>query len=179
VELTPRPPTPPKPELPAEAQAHLDEAKKLMGEKEWERAAAELEQVVAQVPDYAPAYNYLGAVAVRSGNVARAIQLYEQAVQYDPQYAPAWNNLAWVLATAEDEAFRDPLRAVASALRAVELTGSKDPDVLDTLAEAYFAAGRFRDAVEAEQKALALGGDTEHYRQQLARFLDALDKSAR
>jgi len=177
VELTPPTPAAPERQLPAEAQAHLKEAQRLMGEKDWERARAELEQVVAQVPDYAPAYNYLGAVAVRSGNVARAIQLYEQAIQYDPQFAPAWNNLAWVLATAEEEVLRNPLRAVASALRAVELTKSKDPDVLDTLAEAYFAAGRFQDAVEAEQKALTLGGDTEHYRRQLARFLEALDKS--
>jgi tetratricopeptide (TPR) repeat protein len=178
VELTPATSEALERQLPAGAQAHLEEAKKLLGQEEWERARAELEQVVAEVPDYAPAYNYLGAVSAHSGDVAGAIRLYEQAIQYDPQFAPAWNNLAWVLATAEDEVFRDPLRALTSALRAVELTRSKDPDVLDTLAEAYSAAGQLQDAVGAEQKALALGGDTEHYRQQLARFLSALDKSA-
>jgi tetratricopeptide (TPR) repeat protein len=178
VELTPAATETAEQKLSAEAHTHLEEAKRLLGEKEWDRARAELEQVVAEVPDYAPAYNYLGAVEAHSGKVAEAIRRYEQAIQHDPQFAPAWNNLAWVLATAEDEVLRDPLRAVTSALRAVELTRSKDPDVLDTLAEAYFAAGRLQDAVEAEQRALTLGGDTEHYRQQLARFLDALGKSA-
>jgi tetratricopeptide (TPR) repeat protein len=190
VELAPAATKAPERQLPASAQAHLEEARRLLGEKEWDRARAELQQVVAEVPDCAPAYNYLGAVSAHSGDVPGAIRLYEQAIQYDPQFAPAWNNLAWVLATAGDEVFRDPLRAVASALRAVELTRSKDPDILDTLAEAYFAAGRLQDAVEAEQKALSLdagarqpdagarGAGTEHYRRQLARFLEALDKSA-
>jgi tetratricopeptide (TPR) repeat protein len=190
VELTPATSEALERQLPASAEAHLKEAKRLLGEQDWDRARLELEQVVAEVPDYAPSYNYLGAVAARSGDVPGAIRLYEQAIQYDPQFAPAWNNLAWLLATTEDEVFRDPLRAVASALRAVELTRSRDPDVLDTLAEAYFAAGRLQDAVDAEQKALTLdagarqpdagarGAGTEHYRRQLARFLEALDKGA-
>lgn len=182
VELVAGPEPEPGPEvsLPAEAQAHLEEAKRLLRHKAWTQARAELERVVALAPDYAPAYNYLGAVAARLGDPAEAIRSYEQAIQYDPQLAAAWNNLAWLLATAEKEVFRDPLRALASALKAVELTNAKEPDVLDTLAEAYFAAGRLQDAVEAEQKALALGsGDTEHYRRQLARFLAARDQSRR
>ena len=182
VELVAAPEPEPGPEvpLPAEAQAHLEEAKRLLRQKAWAQARAELEQVVALTPGYAPAYNYLGAVAARLGDPAEAIRSYEQAIQYDPQLAAAWNNLAWLLATAEEEVFRDPLRAVASALKAVELTNAKEPDMLDTLAEAYFAAGRLQDAVEVEQKALALGtGDTEHYRRQLARFLAAGDESSR
>ena len=180
VELVPEQgPSEQKP-LPAEAQKHLEEAKRLLARRGWAQARAELEQVIAQVPDYAPAYNYLGAVAARTGNTAEAIRLYEQAIQYDPRLAAAWNNLAWLLATAQDEVFQDPRRAVASALKAVELTGAKEPDVLDTLAEAYFASGRLQEAVEAEQKALALsGGDREHYRRQLDRFLSAVEESKR
>lgn len=181
VELVPAPqPEQAEKPLPAEAQKHLEEAKRLLARRAWAQARAELEQVVAQVPDCAPAYNYLGAVAARTGNTAEAIRFYEQAIRYDPRLAAAWNNLAWLLATAEEEVFRDPRRAVASALRAVELTGAKDPDVLDTLAEAYFAAGQLQEAVQAEQKALALGGgDQEHYRRQLERFLSALEESKR
>jgi len=169
-----------EPELPAEARRRLAEARRLLGRKAWTEARRELELVITQVPDCAPAYNYLGAVSARTGDVAEAIRFYEQALRYDPALASAWNNLAWLLATAEDEVFRDPLRALASALKAVELTGARDPDVLDTLAEAYFAAGRYQSAVEAEQKALALGGgDPEHYRRQLGRFLEALEASTR
>jgi len=182
VELVPGEKPEPEPEkaLPAEVQAHLEDAKRLLGRREWAQAGAVLEQVIARVPDYAPAYNYLGAVAARTGRPSEAIRFYEEAIKFDPRFAPAWNNLAWLLATVEDEVYRDPLRAVASALKAVELTGSSNADMLDTLAEAYFATGRFRDAVEAEQKALgAAGGDKEHFRRQLERFLKALDAGTR
>jgi len=182
VELVPgeKPEAEPKTPLPAEAQTQLEEAKKLLGRGEWAKARAALEQVIARVPDYAPAYNYLGAVAGRTGKPSEAIRFYEQAIKLDPRFAPAWNNLAWLLATVEDEVYRDPLRAVASALKAVELTGSRDADMLDTLAEAYFASGRFQDAVNAEQKALgAAGGDKKHFRRQLERFLKALDAGTR
>ena len=173
-------PEPPRGELSAEIRSALEEAKELIAQRAWAQARARLEQVIADAPDRAPAYNYLGAVAARTGDTTGAIRFYEQALQRDPEFAAAWNNLAWLLATAKDEAFRDPLRAVASALKAVELTGSRDPDVLDTLAEAYFAAGQYQEAVGAEQKALALSsGEQEHYRRQLGRFLQALDESKR
>jgi len=170
-------PAPPEAPLSADAQARLAKARELMGSKSWAEARAELELVIDAAPDYAPAYNYLGAVASRTGDIVGAIRFYEQATQKDPAFAAAWNNLAWILATAKDEVFRDPLRAVASALQAVELTRSEDPDFLDTLAEAYFAAGRYQDAVQAEQKALALTGGDEQLRRQLERFLRARDAS--
>ncbi len=180
VELVPgeEPEPEPKTTLPPEAQAHLEEAQRLLGRREWDQARTALEQIITQVPDYAPAYNYLGAVAARTGTPTEAVRFYEQAIELDPQFAPAWNNLAWLLATVEDEVHRDPLRAVASALKAVELTNSGNADMLDTLAEAYFAAGRLQEAVEAEQKALgAAGGDKAHFRRQLERFIKALDAS--
>jgi spermidine synthase len=61
-----------------------------------------------------------------------------------PGYLEAANNLAWLLATAADRQLREP----AEAIRLVEAAAleSSDPDMLDTLAAAYAAAGRFQEA---------------------------------
>ena len=64
--------------------------------------------------------------------------------------------LAWVRATASDPALRDSLEAVRLGERAAELTGRKDPSVLDILAAAYAAAGQFDRAIDAAQAAVSL-----------------------
>jgi spermidine synthase len=64
--------------------------------------------------------------------------------------------LAWIQATHNQTKFRNPEEAVDNALRACELTKYKNPGVLDTLAAAYAAAGRFSDAVATAEKALEL-----------------------
>jgi hypothetical protein len=64
--------------------------------------------------------------------------------------------LAWTLATHPDDKVRDPARAVMLSERAAEVTGNQDAGVLDTLAAAYAAAGRFDDAVRIAEAALPL-----------------------
>ena len=49
---------------------------------------------------------------------------------------------------------RDPKRAVDCARRAADLSGDGDPRILDILAAAYAAAGRFELAVTTAQRAL-------------------------
>jgi tetratricopeptide (TPR) repeat protein len=68
----------------------------------------------------------------------------------------ACNDRAWTFATSPDAAQRNGAEAVALARRAVELSGGRDPAVLDTMAAAYAEAGRFPEAVETAQKALDL-----------------------
>jgi len=62
-------------------------------------------------------------------------------------------SLAWNLATASDPALRDPDEAVSLARRACELTGHGKPELLDTLAAAFAAAGRFDEAEKTAEKA--------------------------
>jgi Flp pilus assembly protein TadD len=45
---------------------------------------------------------------------------------------------------------------VALAQQAVQLSGGKSPEILDTLAAAYAEAGRFPEAVETDRQALDL-----------------------
>lgn len=75
-----------------------------------------------------------------------------------------WQNaLAYLLATAQDEAVRDPERAMTLVAEAVS-TRSPFPSgelpvenaaILDTLAEVYFVNGEFARAVEVQRAAMA------------------------
>ncbi len=66
------------------------------------------------------------------------------------------NNLANELALAENPTSRDAATALELAQAAVSATDRKDDNLLDTLAEAYAAAGQFTNAVRIEQEAIAL-----------------------
>ena len=66
------------------------------------------------------------------------------------------NSYAWMLLTCEYEELRDPQAALPIARRAVELSAEQDPNILDTLAVAYYMTGDLDQAIEAQKKALAL-----------------------
>ncbi len=51
----------------------------------------------------------------------------------------------------------------------------EDPNIMDTLAESYFALNEFEKAVEWEQKALDLDPDSLFLVEQLDRFLHCLE----
>ena len=89
------------------------------------------------------------------GDLVESMKHYRLALQADPDYSKACNNLAWILATAEEPDLRDPGLAVELATKACILTDYSNADQLDTLAVAFAATGRFDEAAETAQKALA------------------------
>ena len=102
----------------------------------------------------------LGLSAQLKGDLAAAVSHYRAAHQRDPRGA-ASNNLAWLLATASDSRIRNGQEAVAIAAQLLQGSRAR-PDVLDTLAAAYAAAGDFDRAVEtgaAAAEAAANAGD--------------------
>jgi tetratricopeptide (TPR) repeat protein len=96
----------------------------------------------------------LGIVEERSGDLENAIAHYRAALKSDPQHRTANNNLAWLLATASPEALRDPAEAIRLA-EALAAWNGHDASILDTLAAAYAAAGRMREAVGTQARAVA------------------------
>ena len=104
----------------------------------------------------AEAHNNLGLALIQQGKWPEAIAHYERALQLKPDYADAGCNLAWLLATCSEAQFRNPAEALRRAQRARELTQSRAPEVLDTLAAAQAAGGDFARAVETAKQALAL-----------------------
>ena len=70
---------------------------------------------------------------------------------------------------------RDPKTALPIAKRAVEKSEGSNPDILDTLALAYFMTGDTARAIETQEKVLALmpiedSVNRTEYESRLARF---------
>ena len=110
---------------------------------------------------YRPHIN-LANQAFAAGDDAEALHEFEEALRVAPGLAEPTARLARFLATCPDETLHDGERAVALAERARDLTGSRHARVLDTLAAAYAAAGRYSEALttahQAQQRA-RLDGD--------------------
>ena len=98
-----------------------------------------------------------------------AVKWYRMAVEQND--ANGMNNLALLLATSKNPRVRNPEEAVSLASKAV--AAANNPDYLDTLAAAYFAAGQTDKAIEAEQKALAMNPGNDSYKESLQKYLAA------
>lgn len=107
-------------------------------------------------PVYVPARLRLAKAFVDEGRMPEAIDLIQKTVDIVPDYPPALNDLANLLATSRDASLRNGVKAVQFALKANELTGGRDPVLLDTLAAAYADVGRFPQAVQTEWRAMTL-----------------------
>jgi tetratricopeptide (TPR) repeat protein len=119
-------------------------------------AIAHLKESIRINPKYVTAYFNLGVVYSLEGNDKQAVANWNTALKLEPDNAEAMNNLAWLRAVRINSEFYDPNTAVQLALRACEKTQYKKPEILDTLAVAYAAAGNFHKAVETSEKALEL-----------------------
>ncbi|MBI9020240.1 MAG: SEL1-like repeat protein [Verrucomicrobia bacterium] len=84
---------------------------------------------------------------------ARAVFLYQDILRSNPEHAHTMNSYAWLLATCNDESFRN----YPEAVRLAELSVVKDEQNfnLDTLAVAYDRNGQYLKAVEAQNRLIA------------------------
>jgi membrane associated rhomboid family serine protease len=80
------------------------------------------------------------------------------------------NNVAWTIVTRPAPGPEMVDVALQLAERAVEETGRGDPNILDTLAEAYFVAGRHEAAIDTIDEAISLAPGVVYFREQRRRF---------
>jgi len=90
------------------------------------------------------------------GDYAAAIRDLLEALKRNARDAESLNQLAWILATAPDDTVRNGEQAKECATRACELTGWLTPESLDTLAAAFAECGQFEQAVNWQERALAI-----------------------
>jgi serine/threonine protein kinase/WD40 repeat protein/tetratricopeptide (TPR) repeat protein len=92
---------------------------------------------------------------------AKAIADCAEDIRLDPASVTAHNSLAWLLATSPDPQWRDPVRAIGLARRAIELE-PKDGLFRNTLGVAQYRAGDWNAALASLRQALELrqGGDS-------------------
>ncbi len=126
-------------------------------ERDYEAARKYYLRVTQMAPQDAEAHYWLGVSLIETGDVVRAVNELESAVALDAMHLAAHDLLARTLATRPFDDGGDPARALKAALKACAVVPCRDDaSRLDTLAIAYASAGRFDQAVKAEDNALEL-----------------------
>jgi Flp pilus assembly protein TadD len=103
-------------------------------------------------PNHAGVRHALGMLLVMSGQVEDGLPHLQEALRLNPDWPVALNELAWIRATFAEH--RQPDEAIRLAERATGLVRSPDANMLDTLAAAYAAGGRFSEAIATAERAL-------------------------
>jgi tetratricopeptide (TPR) repeat protein len=109
-------------------------------------------------PDHPYLNDAFGRAYMGEGDWDRALESYTLALHEYASDAFACDGLARISAIAPDPRLRNGARAVTYAEKARDLSYGNVSDVLDTLAAAYAEAGRFDDAVVAENNYLQSAG---------------------
>ena len=141
---------------PGSADAHYNVGSALIAQGNLDEGAEYYRQALEIDPDFLDARYMLGRVFMTQRRPREAIVQYQRALETRPDWVVPMTDLAWAFATSPDPGIRRPAEAVALGERAAALTGRQDVRVLDTLAAAYAAAGRFEQAVGTELTALEL-----------------------
>jgi protein O-mannosyl-transferase len=138
------------------ADAYFNLGSVLFQQGRTEQAIAQWQKALEIRPTDAEAHRNMASALRKTGNVKGAISEYEQALDITPEDSVALNNLAWILATSSDASIRDGGRSVMLAVKAVQVSGGKDPNFVRTLAAARAEAGQFTEAVATAETAKAL-----------------------
>lgn len=147
---------------PRDADALLARAAVRIEQKLPQLAIADFDAALSIDPDNIEVYCERGNLREEAGEYRLALHDYQMALHRASDDPLVLNSLAWLLSTAPDAALRDGRRAIELAVRAVKLENSKEWDTIDTLAAAFAEAGRFPDAVIAQQEAIKLAPAEEH-----------------
>jgi len=152
-------------EDPKLADARVAMAKVYFRQGKNAQAAEQLDEALAQKPDYVPALMARGSVADDSGDRAEAIRCYQRVLDANPNNAAAANNLAWDYAMENVN--------LDQALDLAELARRQDPrnpHVADTLGFIMLKRGVSQAAVPYLREGVAGIPDSEsaHYHLGLA-----------
>jgi tetratricopeptide (TPR) repeat protein len=148
-------------EQPDDARLHRDLASVLRAQGASERAIEHLRRAVELEPGSAETRDRLvelqlerAARLAGQGDAAAALAHYRGALAVRPDAGPALWGAAWILAT--EPSLRQPEEALALAERAAARVERRNASMLEVLAAAQAASGRFADAIRNAREALAL-----------------------
>ena len=150
---------------PRHVRAHVNLGNVLLTHEKFDESISHYRQALQTEPDFAEAHYHLAVALTSAGQLDEALKHFREAVRITTN--PPWyflHGLAWISATHPNPEVRDANEAIQLAKRAQALTFTEPDDmrVLDTLAAAYAATGRFDLAVSTVEKALALVSSAHH-----------------
>ena len=128
----------------------------LLAAGRFQEAVAFLNEALKTNVSQAEVYVKLGTAYTQLGKYEQALQNLTKSLDLDPNNTDALNNLAWLLATRAEVSAEDANKAIGFAEDACKLTEYKEPTLLDTLAVAYAAVGKFDDAVNKASQAIEI-----------------------
>jgi tetratricopeptide (TPR) repeat protein len=127
----------------------------LESQGELSEAIRHLRHAIRVDAEFADGHKNLGSTLAEVGQGEEALRHLLEAARLEPESPEPLNNAAWYLATDPASSSSEREEAIRLAKRAAALTAGDHPTVLDTLAAAYAATGRFEDAMAAAERALA------------------------
>ena len=141
---------------PEYSQAHNNLGQTLVSQGEPEEAFVHFREAVRLDPSNAGAHYNVALLARARGELTEAIDHLRAVIRLRPDAVQPAVDLAWVLAATSDEAGH-AAEALRLAERAVAASGRPTAALLDVLAAAQAATGRFDLAVRSCESALQLG----------------------
>ena len=144
------------------AQGHLALGHALMRAGRLADAIAQFKIALQLQPGYAHARNSLATAFAAKQQWGEAIRCWRETLEIDPNNVAAQSGLAWTLATAPDPTLRNGAEALAISQHLSQTTDASNPMLLRVLAAAYAEAGRFPEAIETTEHAIALATSQEH-----------------
>jgi protein O-mannosyl-transferase len=141
---------------PSFVEAQIDLANTLLLLGKPVEAVAHYSEAIRLRPNRASTHILLAGALEELGQLKDAIGHYREAIRLDPRRWDAANNLAWILATQSDPRYSDPREAIRLAETTCRQVKNRNPQLLDTLAVAYAADGRYEDAAATARRALGL-----------------------
>jgi tetratricopeptide (TPR) repeat protein len=142
---------------PEDLETQYNLALALNQQQQWNESAELLGKVLEKRGNDANAHCQFAIALTHLQRTREAMSHFASALLIQPDFPDALDGLSWILATAQNPAFRNGTEAVRMAERACALTNRKEAQKLKTLAAAYAEAGRYEDAVSSMQTALEAG----------------------
>lgn len=139
---------------PQNHSAYCDRGKAFLSMGRYNIAVVDINKAIEIDPEYAEAYGQLGKIHLHQGEYDQAISAFDQAIRLGSRSPEPYSYKGWILAASPEAEYRDGPKAVELALKALEF--SPKAYCFDVLAAAYAEAGRFSDAIAAQEKAIAL-----------------------
>jgi tetratricopeptide (TPR) repeat protein/mono/diheme cytochrome c family protein len=136
--------------------AHVNTAALLRRRGDTAQALAHLDRALQIDPGNAAAHTNRGGLMMAAGQVSAAAREYRAALDTNPSLLEPLLELTWTLATSPDASLRNEVEAVRLGERARLLTGDRDVRTLDAVAAAFASAGRFAEAIDTLERAIAL-----------------------